>query len=115
MRDSYLEDRIIDVLLRCCPSGFGRFVYESSMDPMPYKTAGREVTPQQLVRHLLARSKDTLRAVELDYSRPGRERYDSGDSTEYETKLTMADFAGFSKLQTMVHLTKEDWAPPKDW
>ncbi|KAK7923555.1 hypothetical protein PG985_007626 [Apiospora marii] len=116
VRDSYFNDETVGGLLGCCPSsGLARFTYQSVQWTLPSATAGREVTPRQLVRRLLAHSPNTLREVELDYSRPGRQEYDHGDGAEYEKKLTRADFAGFPALRTMVHLTKEDWVQPDDW
>ncbi|KAK8055003.1 hypothetical protein PG993_000230 [Apiospora rasikravindrae] len=118
VRDSRFDDRSMNVLLACVVGGSGgdgdgssrgleRFYYRSeraSCEP----PAVREVTPKQLARQLL-RAKATLREIELDYSDPGRERQDDGDSEEYRTRLTVADdFAEFPVLERFVHLTKGD-------
>ncbi|KAK8140069.1 hypothetical protein PG984_000135 [Apiospora sp. TS-2023a] len=126
VRDGYLEDHTVDALLRCCPSGLERFVYVSTVVRPDFPQLGAEVTPRQLVRRLLARSGDTLRAVELDYSEERDRHRERGNSEDYETnlamadeeygtKLTMADFAGFAALETMVHLPyvrDDSWSWP---
>ncbi|KAK6849286.1 hypothetical protein PG995_013119 [Apiospora arundinis] len=111
LRRSRLDDRDMGIVLNCCHPGLERFRYQSGC---PEK-ASVEVTPRQLVRHLL-RFKATLKEVEFDYSLPSRGRFDANDSRdEYETRLTKeAHFAEFLALESFVHLTKEDYVESDD-
>ncbi|KAK8032104.1 hypothetical protein PG990_001838 [Apiospora arundinis] len=103
---SRLDDRDMGMILNCCNAGLERFRYQSGC---PEK-ASVEVTPRQLVRHLL-RFKATLKEIELDYSLPSRGRFDADDNREeYEMRLTKEiHFAEFFALESFVHLTKADY------